>query len=132
MMFKDIAVDAGIILIADEDYYQRYEGLIKPNYDKLGKKHDLQKGKYYVEWKISQTWNGKVSGNGILNVTSGKILICDPCYIISNYNQWDKILNNTNFFKYIPEGTLVLDTMGGDGIYNINISFKKINGETND
>ena len=61
-----------------------------------------------------------------INCSTGKIIVTDPCYILGhvedNPNFWMEWLDETNYGKNTPEGTLILDKMGGDGEYNIRLS----------
>jgi hypothetical protein len=123
----NVGVDAGIIMIADRAYFEeRNPGFLN---EKLSKVIEVPTGKYKVEWKIPKTWNGAVSGNGILDVTTGEVVISDPCYILQNKNIpffWDDWLNETNFCAKVPEGTLILDKMGGDGEYVVHLKLMEI------
>lgn len=118
---KNIGVDAGLILVSDKDFYKKYNGEIN-NY--LCKKIKIEKGEYEVNWRIPKTWNGNVNGSGILKVTSGEVIISDPCYHF-NDSQWDKLLDIYDFFNTDPDGCLVLQSMGGDGEYNVYLNLKK-------
>lgn len=121
--FRKIGVDAGLIVIADRDFYRKYDGRVESDFSELGKRFKLPKGKYNVEWFIANTYHGNVSGIGSLKVTSGDCLVCDPCYVIHDYSQWDKVLADTNYFKKPPVGIVVLDKMGGDGTYRVHAGF---------
>jgi hypothetical protein len=125
---KNISVDAGIIMIADRDYFEkRNPGFI--NESLLWKEIVLPAGKYHVVWKIPKTWNGNVAGDGILEVISGRVLIGDPCYILGHVpdkpNFWSDWLDETHYAEIPPEGTLILDKMGGDGCYDVHMSLLK-------
>ena len=125
MLFKNVGVDAGIIMIADEDFFKKYSSY---KFDtRLSKFTTLEKGKYAVEWSIKNIYNGPVQGKGILEVTSGRVIVSDPCYLIDDHDEWTKILDTYNFLTSAnpPEGTLVLDEMGGDGDYNVSVRFFK-------
>ena len=120
---KDVGVDAGLILISDKDYYEKY-GMEDLRED-LSKVIDVPPGKYRVHWEIEDTWNGEVDGDGILNVTSGSVVISDPCYLIID-SMWSQALKDTDYFQNEPEGTVVLDKMGGDGCYNVLIELTEV------
>lgn len=127
--FRGVGVDAGIILIADYDFYKQYHGRIPAGNTSI-KKFKLPLGKYSVEWGIQKTRNGKVSGTGTLNVTSGLVVVSDPCYVVgealsNTYGEWDKVLEDTNMFKAVPRGTVLLDKMGGDGTYTVAALFTR-------
>lgn len=127
--FSGVGVDAGIILIADYDFYRKYHGRIETG-NRDVKKIKLNNGKYYVSWGIPNTWHGNVAGTGVLKVTSGLVVVSDPCYVVGNalsgdkkYAEWDKVLEDTNMFKKVPSGTVLLDKMGGDGRYTVTVVF---------
>ena len=119
---NNIAVDAGLILISDKDYYGDSHEPIGRNYQKT---FIVKPGKYNLRWKIENTWNGDVEGEGIVNVTSGKLIVSDPCYIIKD-DEWIPTLEKTNYFENEPEGTVVLDSMGGDGTYDVEIQMERV------
>lgn len=120
---KNIGVDSGTILLADKDFYGA-------DHEELGKKFQkafrVEPGVYKVKWNIENTMMGDVSGDGEINITSGKLVVSDPCYIISTDEEWDKLLEATNYFKKEPEGTVVVDKMGGDGVYDVEMVLEKI------
>lgn len=126
-IFRGVGVDAGIILIADYDFYKKYHGRIdKENRDI--KKFKLLEGKYHVEWDIPI--RPHCDGEGTLYVTSGLVVVSDPCYVVGEafggakkYAEWDKVLKDTNFFKKTPRGVVLLDKMGGDGTYRVYAKF---------
>jgi hypothetical protein len=119
---NQISVDSGLIMICDREYYRNKE----PRLDKrLSRVIEIPVGKYSTYWRIPKTWNGGISGNGVLNVTSGKVVISDPCYVISNQGDyWMNWLNETDYGSKPPEGTLILDKMGGDGTYTVYLSLE--------
>jgi hypothetical protein len=126
--FNRVGVDAGLIMICDKDFYKNY------NYTedkRLSKEFKLEPGVYDVKWRISESWNGDVSGEGVLDVSSGNVIISDPCYCIGgisdgfNDDAWGRILDETNYLNSPPSGTVVLDKMGGDGTYTVQVGFEK-------
>jgi hypothetical protein len=110
-----VGVDAGMIMICDQDYYEKYKGFID---NRISKTIDVPTARYDVSWMIPESWNGTVSGKGVLDVTSGKVIISDPCYVIPG-ERWDEWLKDTNMGENPPAGTLILDNMGGDGEYRV-------------
>jgi hypothetical protein len=123
-IFEKVPVDSGIILIADVDFFRQYKSY---EFDeKLGQFILLSNGDYDVSWKIKNTCNGNVGGNGKLKVTSQNVIVSDPCYHIKDKDVWDEILNDTYYFKSV-EGAVVLDKMGGDGRYDVQVVFTKLN-----
>jgi len=124
---KNVGVDAGMIMICDEEYYENFGG---PIFDeKISKKIEIEPGKYKVDYHIPETWNGEVKGSGTLVVKSGKVIISDPCYCVesSNDSYWSKFLDETSFGSEEPEGTIIIDSMGGDGEYDVYLSFRSVN-----
>jgi len=127
--FNGVGVDAGLIMICDESYYEKY------NYTKdkrISKSFEITPGKYNCKWRIPNTWNGNVSGDGILNVTSGVVIVSDPCYCIGGFDDgfkddgWDRWLKDTNFVDDVLEGVILIDKTGGDGTYTVYLDLSKI------
>lgn len=118
--FDQVGVDSGTIMICDEEYYKKYGYKFDK---KISHKKEVPPGSYLCHWNIPDSWNGKVGGDGILEVTSGTIIVSDPCYCV---DQWDKLLNDSNMLENPPDGTLVLDSMGGDGVYIVEVSLQPV------
>ena len=118
-LVKDVGVDAGMIMISDIDHYKKYEkrSYIDSNISKIIK---IKPGTYRINWNIDNTWNGDISGSGIVKIESGEMIISDPCYCIYD-NNWDKWLEDTNYGKIEPDNSIIIDQMGGDGSYDINL-----------
>jgi len=119
---RNIGVDSGTIFLADKNFYGFGRKLIGKKYQKV---FTVEPGNYKVQWKIKTLFDGYVDGVGEVNITSGKLVVSDPCYIVPE-DKWDKLLEDTNYFKNEPDGTIVLDKMGGDGIYNVEMVLEKI------
>lgn len=120
---SDVPVDAGLILISDEKFYEKYEGSFEED-NWLMQRFDVEPGVFKCKWNIPNTWNGDVEGEGLLEITSGKMIVSDPCYLIDD--MWDKVLDDTDYFHNEPDGTVVLNKMGGDGCYNVTIELEKV------
>ncbi len=118
-----VGVDSGTIMICDEDFFKDYG--FKFDSD-ISKRRKIPLGKYHCKWSIRKTWRGPVSGEGTLEVKSGNVIISDPCYCIEGHGRWMELLNKTDYLKQPPEGTLVLDKMGGDGTYTVKIKISKL------
>ena len=138
---RHVGVDAGMIIIADSN-------IIQKNKDReQEEKHifKLPNGTYNVIYEISHTWTGRYRSYGKLIVTSGKVVVTDPCYIIGRlseneepdlwiewlrkvYANWDIVVKNHNESLYLNQayldnqGIIIIDTMGGDGEYTVNLS----------
>ena len=114
-----VPVDSGSILIADAEFFKMY-GCRTPlkKLDESTPQIKIPKGLYDLKWNINETWNGDVKGNGVLLVTTGDVMVCDPCYLIRD-DLWDTYLKNT-YYGFLPHpGTVVLHKMGGDGTYQV-------------
>ncbi len=118
---KEVAVDSGLIIISDKDFYKQYNKIYLPKILPLSEMLILPKGLYEIKWEIKATWNGHVYGNGKLRVTSGIVIVTDPCYFIKD-NKWQKFLDD---YEYTlpsmpsPDGCVLIDSMGGDGSYKV-------------
>jgi len=125
---KDICVDSGLILISDKTFYNKYNGVVD---EELCKKIKIKNGTYKVNWYISNTWNGRVEGKGILKVNSEEIIVSDPCYHFQKGSnlEWARVLNDTNYFTKEPDGCVVLNKMGGDGCFNVHFNLELTAGE---
>ena len=120
IIVEGVGVDAGLIMIADKDYYKKYKPIFTP---RISHQFDIDKGKYRVNWRIRKSWNGDIQGTGEVNITSGICYVSDPCYIAQD---WDKWLKDTKIGDIKPKGTLLIDKMGGDGEYKVELTFEKI------
>jgi len=123
----NIGVDSGTILIADSDFYKSINNcqheIEETDYYKIC---TVETGIYEVKCRIEESWNGLYKACGRIIVTSGKLIISDPCYIIED-NLWQSLLIKTGYLAFLFNGTLLLDGMGGDGEYNVDIKLKKVN-----
>jgi hypothetical protein len=119
---RNIGVDSGIILLADKDFYGFGRKLIGKRYQKI---FNVEPGVYEIKWNINKTMKGDIEGVGTINITSGKFVVSDPCYIVSE-DKWDKLMEDTNYFKNEPKGTVVLDETGGDGVYKVEMVLEKV------
>ena len=114
---KGVAVDSGMIMICDEDYYKEYE--IEKNIDEnISTILKVEPGTYRVFWSIKDTWNGDIDGDEIVNIKSGNLIVSDPCYCIGK--NWDKWLEDTKFGEVVDDA-LLISSMGGDGTYDIDL-----------
>jgi len=113
-----IGVDAGMIIIADKDYFN-------PTADTnnhLVQSIEVKPGTYQVSWSIPSTFHGPQGGIQNLYIPSGTLIIGDPCYIIPD-EDWHEWLNITNYGKNLGTHTaFILDSMGGDGYYTVKLN----------
>ena len=136
---KGIGVDAGLIMVGCMSYLKTVKSDITrlgkvieniPFEDRyLGKIIDVPNGKYNIAWRIKATWNGDIRGSNLLTVTSGQVFICDPCYIIGRgkHSDWIAYLNETDFCNDLKTDlAFVIDEMGGDGEYKVELNCNKI------
>lgn len=120
MMVYNIPVDAGIIIIVDKLWFNQHKDCTPrdDSYNEI----EVEKGEYKVKWSIDDTWNGAVSGKGFLKVESGTVIVGDPCYWFDD--NWHKILVDTDMFESETDWVL-LDSMGGDGVYDVEVEFEE-------
>jgi len=135
LIAKNISVDAGMIIVADLAY--RDLELTDKNLS-LGNVRKVLNGKYKVHYSIKNTWNGPVEGDETLLVTNNKIIIIDPCYIIGTklfvqcsisqaMKSWMSWLEKTSYGKHLDsQQAFIIDSMGGDGCYNVHLSLQEI------
>jgi hypothetical protein len=129
--FVNVKVDSGMIIVA----YASIMNMLGYYYQK----RQVPNGTYNVKLTVSDTWNGTVITTGKLKITSGQMIITDPCYIIK---PWDKFLkavyskHGKKDFKKCPmhfqnikyeneQGFVIADNMGGDGAYKAKIELKR-------
>lgn len=122
---RNVGVDAGMIMLCDDSYYDRFTKNIDHN---NSKEIGVEPGVYDIEWSIKETWTGPISGKGIVNAPSGKIIVSDPCYCAQDWDMW---LDETDFGNSCGFGVILIDEMGGDGDYNINLKMEKKQKEDN-
>ena len=122
----DISVDSGTILIADSDFYKSINNcqreIDEANYYEV---RNVGTGIYEAKCRIDESWNGLYEAYGRIIVTSGKLVISDPCYIVED-DVWQDLLIRTGYLSFLFNGTLLLDGMGGDGSYDVDIELKKV------
>ena len=114
-----IGVDSGTIAIMDVKNCEVSE------YEDEGYTFKALNGIYSVKWKIGDSWNGVVAGKGKLIVSTGKIVVVDPCYVIRDEN-WHHLLNSTDYLRDPPEGWVILDKHGGDGCFNVDVQLTEM------
>jgi len=124
-LIKEVGVDAGMIMIVDRSYLENLfnSEYIFPNPD--AKLIKIKSGKYEVTWIIKDTWNGPITGEFTIEVTSGQIFISDPCYLVPE-EKWSNFLEDIGCGNIVPQNTEIISSMGGDGCYDINLDFKEI------
>jgi len=124
---KDIGVDAGMIIVMDMDYLKSVKHSME-DLERLGKVIKVPVGEYFVSWAIPETWHGDIEGDGIMKVTSGEVIIIDPCYVIGKpeHNDWIEWLDENGYGDEIGDDrAFVISSMGGDGVYDVQLEFTK-------
>jgi hypothetical protein len=124
----NISVDAGFIMVADMSYLDKWSKRSDPELERLGKTFEIPNGKYHVSWRIRDTWNGDVSDEEPLTVVSGKIFVCDPCYLIGEtHDKWLDWLDKTSFGENLNDETAFMITKtGGDGCFDVELELEKV------
>jgi hypothetical protein len=136
---RDVGVDAGMIILACMDYRKELKkyGVNNDKLKRLGKIFPIPNGTYKVRWEViypdgEEDNYEKLSGSGeTIKVTSGKVLVCDPCYFIGckegELNRWGHWLNDTNYGDRVgSERAFLLSEIHDDGGYDIEFNFEKI------
>ncbi len=113
--FENVGVDSGYIFVGD------YSFAIKKNISRVKKLvgiANIENGRYNAKLTIFDTWVGDIVVKGVVEITSGKLIIGDPGYFIKSglddiengiYSKDDKWLK-TN-------GVILTNDMEGDGVY---------------
>lgn len=117
---KNVCVDAGIIIVSDAS-------IVEMNREEYKKQiFKIDNGLYNITASIGDTWNGAVETTGQVLVTTGEIIVVDPCYIIGKLdNGWNEWLDKTEYGDNV-ENAFVCSNMGGDGIYDVELTINKI------
>lgn len=143
MKFKatNIGVDAGMVIIACMNYRKDVKkfGFCNKELKRLGKVFNVSNGKYKVKWHTDyedyeDDVYEKLEGYGELSVTSGKVFVIDPCYVIGNdkngkyiKDKWGDWLNLTDYGRNIDTNkAFILDAIHDDGCYDIVFELEKI------
>lgn len=125
---NNVCVDAGIIIICDEDWLKNHYADAVPE-QTLYSRFDVKPGEYKVSVYIEDTWNGEINTFGIIEITSGTMIVTDPCYWYNDHTKWTKILDETDYFENEIPGIMAIDSMGGDGAYRLELILTKLKGE---
>lgn len=130
LVADSIGVDAGMIMVGCMSYLDTVDKREDGQKMDLGEVFDVPNGKYKIHWRIRKTWNGNIQGDSKIEVTSGKVFVCDPCYIIGNDNgkksTWITWLETTDYGNAIEsDKVFILDEMGGDGEYKVELTLIK-------
>jgi len=126
LLAKDIGVDSGTIMVSDMAFYTpkpKPRDPRTPDGLSLYKTLDVPSGLYECVVSIGKTWNGRVEVKGDVLITTGKLVVSDPCYLYPS-EYWGKLLGSTDYLRSPPAGTVVMDKMGGDGVYNVKVKLK--------
>ena len=131
----DIGVDAGMVVCGCLNYKKEVKefGFNNKELKRLGKVFEVPNGKYKVKWHcvydedVADEYDIR-EGSGELLVTSGKIFIVDPCYVIGTEgDKWGDWLNKTDYGRNIDsKKVFILDAIHDDGGYDISLELIKI------
>lgn len=128
--FKDVVADSGIIMVCDLSKMNKLYG------EKRGKafvySETVKNGLYKVKLKIIENGREYSETSGIVEITSGKVTLGDPCYFIPD-NSWDSFI--CDFFeergaikkKAIGDSKVVISNKAhNDTANNCIVEFEKI------
>lgn len=128
---NSIGVDSGMIMVGDLRYLDSVPlrddraalDISGQIFDQL-----LIPGLYELTWNIPETYNGDIKGHRTLDVRTGDIFVCDPCYIIGGPDEeWMDWLNANDYGRDLKsDEVMIIDEMGGDGCYKVMLSFRRI------
>lgn len=123
-----IGVDAGMIMVGDLRYLKSVPSSPSELSDMGVLFDDIPKGSHRVHWHIKETYNGAIEGTVDLQVVSGKVFVCDPCYIIGREgNDWSDYLKKTDHCRELGSNlAFIIDEMGGDGCYKVRLDFEAV------
>ena len=127
-------VDSGLILITDADRYKAEGAEISDNQSDYKEILLENNGLYSVSAKVKMYGNDKeIQKEASVLVTSGKLIVGDPCYHFKNDRLWNEFLKNFIFdekniheFKESVPNSLLLHEIPGDGKYEIFLKTRKI------
>ena len=128
-LVKNIGVDAGMIMVGDMDYLKNIKHNLK-ELKRLGATIIVPIGEYIVSWSIAKTWRGAIKGKNFINITSGNLFVCDPCYIIGtkDHADWMDWFKATSYGNCLQSySAFIINKMGGDGCYDVKLNFELIN-----
>lgn len=132
---RHVGVDAGMIMVCDLSYLETCPSPDVSELNRLGRTYAVPNGKYIVSWKIEETWMGEISGTEEILITSEKLIIVDPCYVIGRekHEDWLKWLDDNrkdkdNCNSYIEIKStkgFIIQEMRGNGIFKVELEFEK-------
>ena len=130
-----VGVDAGMIMFCCDNYIQNLPYKQRKDYlsgkafkNGLSYRFKVPKGKYKVTYKIQDSWNGPITKHYPLTITSGFLVVSDPCYLIAEgHEDWQKWLNETDYGRKVDSDSIFIEEgMGGDGCYTIDIVLQPV------
>lgn len=121
---NNICVDAGLIILCDEAWLENNYSDVVPEQD-LYSRFDIEPGEYNISVYIEHTWEGEINDFGVVEITSGTMIVTDPCYWYDDHTKWTRILDETDYFENEIPGIMVVNSMGGDGVYDLSLVLTK-------
>lgn len=121
LVFHKTPVDSGCIMLADPSHYKDWEG-------KYGPTHEVSvpNGDYIAEWFMPVSWLEENANptKQPLKITTGKLWVSDPCYIVNDF-KWRRYLETYGYaFEKVPRGVIAINT-GGDGKFTVIVQLWK-------
>lgn len=122
---SDVSVDSGMIMVSDKNCYKNY-GYIDKYHDRdLNYEFKVSPGKYKCLWSINNSYNGPIAGSKEIEITSGILVVSDPCYLIEE-ECWSRFLDDTDLGDDPLDGSFIIDEQGGDGSFHLLLTLTPI------
>lgn len=121
----NVSVDAGLIFIGDPDILKGL-GANRRGWRTSGLNtffDGIEPGLYVCNYTMPNTANGRVTGAGVIQITSGTLMVADPCYSF-NDEKWGDFLDDMRGDRIA--NVLICDRMGGDGGYKVEVYLQKV------
>lgn len=116
-------VDAGNISFMDYSFVKEYGGSVSSTFISNDVVELGGAGRYRVNYKVLNTYNGDISGSVTLNINSGHLVVGDACYLFDK--NWDTFLDDTDYLNDMGSSGYCVNT-GGDGAFSTSLTISKI------
>jgi len=126
----EFEVDTGGIVVIDFQQIPSIHGVFywKTDEEKC-KKVEIDPGRYEIQYSVPNTWYGPVTGKEVIDVSSGQLIIGDPCYFFSGSPDerfdWGFFLGATRLKTFFSNIGFNIDT-GGDFFFDVELVLKKL------